>query len=553
MLAKVKSGAVIGIDGYLVDVEVDLAQGLPAFDIVGLPDSAVRESRDRVRTAIRNRGYHFPVKRITVNLAPADIRKSGPAFDLPIAVGILIGTNVLPPSAQAGAFFTGELSLDGAVRPVSGVLSMVLAAREFAARELAARESADREFVAREPATRESAVREPAPGGHVGHAGHVACFVPAQNAAEAALAQGVTVYPVNTIDDVVGHFEGRLIAPLSVDINSMFENKTMYPVDFADVKGQPAIKRALEVAASGYHNMLMVGPPGAGKTMLATRMPTIMPSLDFEESLEITKIYSVAGLFDKTDKSEKNDGKNQLVTNRPFRAPHHTASLTSLVGGGQMAKPGEISLAHNGVLFLDELTEFQKKTLEVLRQPLEEGTVTVSRAGGTYTYPSAFLLLASMNPCPCGYYGTDKCRCAGYEVDRYLNKVSGPLLDRMDIQTEVGAVDYQQLSTAETETSADIKKRVIAARSRQQTRFAGDTIKVNAHMTAPMIEKYCPLGKQEQVLLGQAFDTMNLSARAYHKILKIARTIADLDDSDSINVMHLTEAISYRGLDRKFW
>jgi len=506
MLAKVTSGAVIGIDGYMVDVEVDLASGLPAFDIVGLPDSAVKESRDRVRTAIKNTGYAFPVKRITVNLAPADIRKSGPAFDLPIAVGILMGTGILSPEASKGTFYTGELSLDGALRPVSGVLPMILSAREN---------------------------------------GLNTCFVPAANAEEAALVDGMTVYPVHNIEELVHHFSGKQLPPADIDIQKIFrENVHKHHLDFADVKGQAGVKRALEVSAAGYHNMLMVGPPGAGKTMLATRMPTIMPDLDFEESLEITKIYSIAGLL---------DNKCQLITNRPFRSPHHTASYVSLAGGGRIPKPGEISLAHNGVLFLDELTEFQKKALEILRQPLEDGTVTVSRVGGVCTYPSAFMLLASMNPCPCGYYGTNKCRCSQHEVERYLGRVSGPLLDRLDVQFEVVAVDYDSLSGGKAESSAEIKKRVLQARQVQRERFADESINVNAHMSAPLIEKYCVLGADERQLLQQVFDSMKLSARAYHKILKIARTIADLAGEENINTTHLAEAISYRGLDRKYW
>jgi magnesium chelatase family protein len=506
MLAKVTSGAVMGVDGYIVDVEVDLAQGLPAFEIVGLPDSAVKESRERVRAAIRNAGYNFPVKRITVNLAPADTRKSGPAFDLPVAVGILTGINVLPLEALNGMFFTGELSLDGTVRPVSGVLPMVLAARMN---------------------------------------GLEACFVSAENAREAAMVEGITIYPINTINELVQHFTGEPLSFVNVDIKGIFrENSVKHHTDFSDVKGQVGLKRAMEIAAAGYHNMLMVGTPGAGKTMLANRMPTIMPDLDFEESIEITKIYSIAGLL---------DDKCQLITNRPFRSPHHTASFVSLTGGGRNPKPGEISLAHNGILFLDELTEFQKKALEILRQPLEDGTVTVSRVGGVYTYPCSFLLLASMNPCPCGYYGTDKCRCAQNEVMRYLNKVSGPLLDRLDIQCEAFAVDYDQLNTTQAETSVEVKKRVVVARQRQRERFMNESIHVNAHMPASMIEIYCVLGKEEKRILRQAFDSMRLSARAYHKILKIARTIADLDDAYNINVMHLAEAIALRGLDRKYW
>jgi magnesium chelatase family protein len=435
VFTKVTSGAVIGIDGYMVDVEVDLANGLPAFDIVGLPDSAVKESRDRVRTAIRNAGYTFPVKRITVNLAPADIRKSGPAFDLPIAVGILAGIGVLPAEALNEALFIGELSLDGVLRTVAGVLSIVIAARET--------------------------------GLHT-------CFVPADNIEEAALVEGMTVYPVHTVTELVAHFTGEPMNPACADIHGIFkENLHKHHLDFADVKGQAGVKRALEVAAAGYHNMLMVGPPGAGKTMLATRMPTIMPDLDFNESLEITKIYSVAGLLEH---------KSRLITNRPFRSPHHTASFTSLAGGGRLPKPGEISLAHNGVLFLDELTEFQKKALEVLRQPLEDGCVTVSRVGGVCTYPSAFMLLASMNPCPCGFYGTEKCRCSQHEVERYLSRVSGPLLDRLDIQFEVGPVAYDALSGDKAESSAEVKKRVMAARDIQRKRFAAEPVNVNARM-----------------------------------------------------------------------
>jgi len=506
MLAKVSSGAVIGIDGYLVDVEVDLAQGLPAFDIVGLPDSAVKESRERVRTAVKNAGYHFPVKRITVNLAPADIRKSGPAFDLPIAVGILLGVHTLPYNAAQGAFITGELSLDGTVRPVSGVLPMVLAARD---------------------------------------GGLETCFVPAENAEEAALVDGITIYPVSHIKQLVKHFDGEPLLPVKVDVQRIFrENAMKHKLDFSDVKGQASLKRALEIAAAGYHNMLMVGPPGTGKTMLANRMPSIMPDLEFEESIEITKIYSIAGLL---------DNKSQLITNRPFRSPHHTASFVALTGGGRIPQPGEISLAHNGVLFLDELTEFQKKALETLRQPLEDGKITVSRAGGICTYPSTFLMLASMNPCPCGYYGTDRCRCMQHEVVRYLNKISSPLLDRLDIQCEAAFVEYKDIGDAQSESSAEIKKRVAIARQRQRERFANDGIFVNAHMPAPLIGKYCVLGNKEQELLELVFKRMGLSMRAYHKILKISRTIADLEGAENINEMHLTEAISYRELDRKYW
>ncbi len=505
MLSKVLSAAIQGVNGYIVYVEVDLCQGIPAFDIVGLPNSAVKESKDRVSTVIRNYSKEFLSKRITVNLAPANTKKEGADFDLPIAAAILVCLSVIEQKSIENTLIIGELSLDGFVRPVNGILPMIYTAK---------------------------------------NKGITNCIVPFENREEAAIVKGVNIYGIKHLEQLISHFKGNTIEKTEVDISTFFSLED-FKLDFKDVRGQKSTKRALEIAAAGNHNLLMVGSPGSGKTMLAKRLPTILPNLTFEESMEVTSIYSISGLLE-----------NKLITKRPFRSPHHTTSYAALTGGGRIPKPGEISLSHNGVLFLDELTEFHRNVLEVLRQPIEEGKITISRANGNLEYPSRFMLIASMNPCPCGYYGDfSKCTCSQNAVSKYLSKISGPLLDRIDIQIETLPVTYSELGSNEPdgESSEQIRERVVACRNLQAMRYKEEGICVNSELSASQIQKFCHLESEEDELLKQAFGNLGLSGRAYHKILKVARTIADLECSARINQRHLAEAISYRSLDRKYW
>lgn len=506
MLSKILSGGIVGVDGYIVYVEVDISQGLPAFDIVGLPDSAVKESRERVKTSIKNTGYEFPIKHITVNLAPANTRKEGPAFDLPISIGILEIMGIVSPKSLENTFVIGELSLDGHIRPVNGTLPMVYSAFQKGIKKF---------------------------------------IVPFENGKEAGLVKGAEVIAVKNLKELILHLTEKPLNPVEVDISSLFlESENYYDIDFSDVVGQDSVKRALEIGAAGLHNVIMIGPPGSGKTMLAKRLPTIMTGLTFEESLEVTKIYSVSGNL-----KDKN-----LITKRPFRSPHHTSSPVSLVGGGRIMRPGEISLCHNGVLFLDEMPEFYKKALEVMRQPLEDKCVSIPRANGTITYPANFMLVGALNPCKCGFFGSSKCTCTQSEISKYINKISGPLLDRIDIQVESTSVKYTDLEGGVRATSSfEIRQRVIQAQAIQKERYKKESIRFNGELTSGLLKKYCELGKEEKDILKQAFDSLSLSARAYHKILKVARTIADLKDEDKINCIHLAEAIQYRSLDRKYW
>lgn len=506
MLSQIKSSGLLGVNGVIVTVEIDISRGLPSYSLVGLPDAGIKESKDRVFSAIKNNGFKYPMERITINLAPADLKKEGPAFDLAIALGILSASEQLSWDHPENYLIIGELSLSGEIRSVNGVLPMVLAAKE---------------------------------------AGISNILVPFANRHEAAVVQNVSVYPVADFHEAVSFLKNELIIePFKVDLNTLLAvENSCHSIDFSDIRGQDLAKRGLEIAAAGAHNVLMSGPPGSGKTMLAKGFPTILPDLTLDEALEITKIHSISGLL-------KN---NAIISQRPFRSPHHTISKVSLVGGGRIPRPGEVSLAHLGVLFLDELPEFQKSALEVLRQPIEDQEVTISRVNASLTFPASFTLITSMNPCPCGYL-TDpahECICTPQQIKNYQGKISGPLMDRLDIFVEIPSTSYDELQTKpKGETSAVIKKRVDAARERQNQRYQDLDIFYNAQLTPKLMENYCQLGPAEEALMEKVYTKMKLSARGYHRILKLARTIADLDGSETIQITHLSEAIQYRGMIR---
>ena len=516
MFSTVTSGAVCGISSYLMQVECDVSNGLPMFNMVGLLSTEVREAAERVKVALRNTGIDLPPKHITVNFAPADIRKRGVGIDLPVALGILTSLGEIAPDALKNTIVMGELSLDGEIRRISGVLPIVRKAKEE---------------------------------------GFGVCILPEENAREGAVIEGMKVVGIRTLKDAMQYLKTQdeaardaMIAPVKLDTEALFrKTRDKDTLDFADINGQRAVKRAVEIAAAGFHHLLMIGAPGAGKSMIAKRIPSILPPLSSDEALEVSGIYSVAGLIDPEE---------AMITKRPFVSPHHTITQTALSGGGCFPGPGAISLAHRGVLFLDEIAEFPHATLDLMRQPLEDRTVHIARSTGTYTYPADFMLVGALNPCPCGYYpDRGRCRCTDKEISRYLGHLSGPILDRIDLCVEAPRVDVSELEkeAGENETSQEIRARIVRARKMQKKRFAGTKLRVNADMDVAQIKRHCKTGTKEKALLEQIFYKMQLSARAYHRMIKVARTIADLDGAEEIGIRHITEASCYRIADNRFW